>query len=634
MRSLAEPAVAFILQSAIVAGLALFAGRALARRGAAFRVAIYRAGVLSILVLTLAGPAIRLIARPVWQIGGSANSRLAPLPIASDAVNAVTPLVPTSQARAARTTPNGKAVARAEFTGAGASPSEPATTQAKPSPRAAPARPISMVDLFALTLAGGTAVLLGAVVFGAIGVRRMYCGARRVPATVLSAPQRRGSAPVLISPRIQSACAAGVFRPAIFLPERAESAFSPDQLEAIVCHEQIHIRRSDCLWTVLTRIACAIAWLNPLLWILAHRLTLSAEELCDQLVLAEGIEPACYADCLLKIAGSRLRRPSLSLAALTAVGVVTSRSHLAKRISLMLNDRLTPSPTFSRTSGLLVTAIAALVGLGACVAVSASPLSAFRQESTPESTVRAFYKAINAGDWKGVFSPIEGADVDGVMEYISKHPELNHKAQPVLLKIQSSEIAGDDAVVHLVPNFVGPAPVHGMSELQIHLHRSGDVWKLVSGTGDRNVVGDLLEVSRDPARLTKMLAAQDKTRILSNMKQIALAVIMFSSDQSDVLQLSQSTLKEKLGKYLAQVGKYYRVSNVWLDPDGKPLDVRFNAELTGKSLTQFEDTSHLAMLTLGPRGNLKFYGNATPIGFADGHVKFMNRDDLKRVLWK
>src|SRR5262249_45013232 len=130
------------------------------------------------------------------------------------------------------------------------------------------------------------------------------------------------------SPFLSSPCLDGLRRPAILLPEDAE----PNLRETFV-HELAHLGRRDGLWNLLRQLATAALWVQPLLWVLSRRIEETAEEVCDDFVVALGADRGRYAGHLLELAERRL--PPL---APSGVGMISLRSLLARRIERILDS--------------------------------------------------------------------------------------------------------------------------------------------------------------------------------------------------------------------------------------------------------------------------------------------------------
>ena len=94
----------------------------------------------------------------------------------------------------------------------------------------------------------------------------------------------------------------GLWRPTILLPAAIAEARSLAELEPILAHELIHIRRGD-LWIGLLQLLTAIVWwFHPLVWLTGRRLKFEMEQCCDEEVLAElNCDPRLYAAGLLEI---------------------------------------------------------------------------------------------------------------------------------------------------------------------------------------------------------------------------------------------------------------------------------------------------------------------------------------------
>ncbi len=144
----------------------------------------------------------------------------------------------------------------------------------------------------------------------------------------LAGQMRLAPPSVLRSPFLSSPCLDGLRRPAILLPEDAEA-----NLRETFIHELAHLSRRDGLWNLLRRMASALLWVQPLLWMLSRRIEETAEEVCDDFVVAFGADRTRYAGHLLDLAGRTL--PPLAPA---GVGMISLPSLLGRRIRRILDS--------------------------------------------------------------------------------------------------------------------------------------------------------------------------------------------------------------------------------------------------------------------------------------------------------
>jgi HEAT repeat protein/beta-lactamase regulating signal transducer with metallopeptidase domain len=106
----------------------------------------------------------------------------------------------------------------------------------------------------------------------------------------------------------------GVLRPTIIVPPLA-TAWSEERRLTVLVHELAHVRRNDVATCLTARVACALHWMNPLVWRAARKLRDECERACDDLVIRAGVAASTYADDLLDIvrnAGSS-RSPAVAL---------------------------------------------------------------------------------------------------------------------------------------------------------------------------------------------------------------------------------------------------------------------------------------------------------------------------------
>ncbi len=111
--------------------------------------------------------------------------------------------------------------------------------------------------------------------------------------------------------------ACGLLRSKIILPVDADT-WPAERRRIVLLHELAHIRRGDCLTQLLARLARAIYWFNPLIWLAGRRLRIEREQACDDLVLTAGHRPSDYAQHLLDIVQNlhAVRCPSLAAVAM------------------------------------------------------------------------------------------------------------------------------------------------------------------------------------------------------------------------------------------------------------------------------------------------------------------------------
>lgn len=98
----------------------------------------------------------------------------------------------------------------------------------------------------------------------------------------------------------------GILRPTIVLPAVVVAGKSAAELEPILVHELLHVRRGD-LWVGAMQVAAqAIWWFHPLVWLANRLATRAAEACCDEETIAElGGDPARYARSLLDVLEQR-----------------------------------------------------------------------------------------------------------------------------------------------------------------------------------------------------------------------------------------------------------------------------------------------------------------------------------------
>jgi len=183
---------------------------------------------------------------------------------------------------------------------------------------------------------------------------------RRIEASLA----RRGSTrrpAVLRSPKIGTPMLAGLWRPAILIPERLFTVLTEEELTQIGLHEAAHLARCDDYALLAARAIEAVLPFHPVVRYIVRQIDFEREAACDSFVLESIGAPRSYAACLLHVVelcrGAR--------ASWAATGVAGSRSQLTRRVDRLLQRNGGPD---TRTRKARLFAAIGVVAALACVA--------------------------------------------------------------------------------------------------------------------------------------------------------------------------------------------------------------------------------------------------------------------------
>lgn len=255
-----------------------------------------------------------------------------------------------------------------------------------------------------LALAAVSALFIGQMFAGMIGVwlvtRRSTEIDDEVSREELDLAERRlGLWPtvrLLRSQRVSVPVIWGVFRPALLLPEESKT-WSRERLRVVLLHELAHLKRFDGVTLIISRIAVALYWFQPLAWSLHERARGECERACDDLVLAGGTRPSDYAEHLLSIARALPQSDPFRSVTLA----MTRRSQLEGRLLSILQ------PDVRRRAFTIRAIVAvAVLGLGvvvpfAALRVTAEPPNGFeaRKEKPAKSTIDVTPETASKDKW-------------------------------------------------------------------------------------------------------------------------------------------------------------------------------------------------------------------------------------------
>jgi uncharacterized protein (TIGR03435 family) len=206
---------------------------------------------------------------------------------------------------------------------------------------------------------------------------------------------------VLLQDALPGPIACGVARPAILMPRDAE-AWSLDDLNRAMIHELEHVRRGDAIWLYLARLACAVYWFHPLIWIARRKLVLEAERACDDAVLRHS-EATGYADQLVDLArrlSKAKRLPALAMA---------NRLDLAARVNAVLDNRQKRGRAGAGALILVCSVLFLLLAAVSAVTLTAAPQTASCKLQFEVASIRPITPQVGADAAVTVGLRIDGA---------------------------------------------------------------------------------------------------------------------------------------------------------------------------------------------------------------------------------
>ncbi|HEV7659729.1 MAG TPA: M56 family metallopeptidase [Allosphingosinicella sp.] len=340
--------VSFFVQmawkSALIAGAALALAYVLRSRAASDRALVLRIGAAMLLALPLIAVALPALPIEAWAAPEAT----------SPAVAAAAPIAPVADLAYVP----GPSLPLAALPAAAAAASEAAAPTIWDDP----------TPLVLFIYLGGLLMVAGRLLAGLFMLRRWTRDARAVtcPEWLAAFDRARGDEKVrlMVSDTVPSPLSWGWRRPVILIDP--DTLDEPEEADAILAHELAHVARRDWPALIATRIAAAVFWFNPLVWLLEREIVQQAEEAADCEAAAH-VEPARYAQTLLSWAQVTGR-------AIPANSIAPRQSALGRRIRAILDRRERPrGSAWTKIAAILCVVIAAPVAAVQLVQAAQAP---------------------------------------------------------------------------------------------------------------------------------------------------------------------------------------------------------------------------------------------------------------------
>ena len=229
------------------------------------------------------------------------------------------------------------------------------------------------------------------------------------------------------SPAISSPCLIGYWRPVILIPSGHSSQ---EDLRNAFVHELAHLYRRDNYWRLFHRLASCFFFFQPLLRRIGYLLDLSAEEVCDDFVIAHCKNRAAYAHQLLAVVESNFASRGLAVPMVNLRGSV-----LRHRVTRILDQSRDLSIHISVMRKWVICSGAFLFLI--VVSQLGSPLGAALQSEV--QTTRAGSDSPNL-EFTGVVLDDKGQPIEDaqVVAYPTQVPETYWKAPEIYAQTRSS----------------------------------------------------------------------------------------------------------------------------------------------------------------------------------------------------
>jgi len=217
----------------------------------------------------------------------------------------------------------------------------------------------SMTEVMAMAWALGAVIVVGRFALGVLTLSRWTASARPVEAPVWreallrQRPRRR---PLLRASDQATSPLSWGLPPGVVLLDPKTLA-EPQTAPAVIAHEMAHITRGDWIFLVLSRLALALFWFNPLVWLVHRALIERSEEAADAIAIRQ-VDRRTYARALVGLAARTAPVP-LAAAAMAAPGPA-----LKQRIAHIMSD----TPTARRRPAVVLAAVAALAAMATPIA--------------------------------------------------------------------------------------------------------------------------------------------------------------------------------------------------------------------------------------------------------------------------
>ncbi len=161
----------------------------------------------------------------------------------------------------------------------------------------------------------------------------------------------------------------GILRPRIILPRATADTWDAREIEPLIVHELVHIRRGDLFANWFQILVHAAFFFHPAVWLANSRIRAAREEICDDLSIARlSEEREWYSRSMIRVGEEFLAHRSFTFA---GAGFSEGGNRLGERIGRIMHGNYTPH---QRLTALSFVILGAVMTLGAALACEVPPV--------------------------------------------------------------------------------------------------------------------------------------------------------------------------------------------------------------------------------------------------------------------
>jgi len=248
--------------------------------------------------------------------------------------------------------------------------------------------------------------------------------------------------------------------------------------------------------------------------------------------------------------------------------------------------------------------------------------------------VKAFVEAWNGKDLPKAAGMVVGAKPGADFSAL-KSADTAGDWPIITLDSLTSQLNGDKATVTAKFSVASPKSVKKEDFTEaVDLVKVNEDWLIVPAdiqdpANQKKVIGILGSLLTKTEIFTQAKEAAKKAACLSNVKQLALALIILAADYDDVIKIDLSRAKKGLNPYLKNDDR-------WHCPEGPKGTVAYtiNPKVVNIPMAKIAEPANTVLIYEGSKGQLNFrHQGKAAVGFVDGHAKMIDAEAAKKLRW-